>query len=81
MGVFNQWHVVVICIWCALFVSSQFDVIFMFPNQRSGDVCWHNMHSFLHPLILYVIALNINYQRSKLDYQRKVNSTLRHSSS
>jgi len=33
------------------------------------------------PLILGVIALNINYQRSKLGYQRKTNSTLRHSSS
>jgi len=33
-----QWHMVVICIWCALFVTSQFDVIFMFPNQRFGEV-------------------------------------------
>jgi len=24
--------VVVICIWCALFLTPQFDVIFMFPN-------------------------------------------------
>jgi len=24
---------VVICIWCALFVTPQFDVIFMFSNQ------------------------------------------------
>jgi len=30
---------VVICIWCALFVTSQFDVISMFPNQRFGEVC------------------------------------------
>jgi len=36
---FIQWHVVVICIWCALFVTSQFDVIFKFPNQRFGEVC------------------------------------------
>jgi len=28
-----EWHMVVICIWCALYVMSQFDVIFMFPNQ------------------------------------------------
>jgi len=39
MGGFIQWHVVVICIWCALFVTSQIDVIFMFPNQRFGEVC------------------------------------------
>jgi len=37
---FIQWHTVVICIWCALFVTSQFDVIFMFPKQRFGEVCW-----------------------------------------
>jgi len=36
---FIQWHTVVICIWCALFVTSQFDVILMFPNQRFGEFC------------------------------------------
>ena len=35
-----QWHVVVICIWCALFVTSQFDVIFMFANQRFTIYNW-----------------------------------------
>jgi len=30
VGFFIQWHTVVICIWCALFLTSQFDVIFMF---------------------------------------------------
>jgi len=34
-----QGHMVVISIWCALFVTSQFDVISMFPNQRFGEVC------------------------------------------
>jgi len=34
-----QGHMVVICFWCALFVTSQFDVISMFPNQRFGEVC------------------------------------------
>jgi len=38
-GVLVQCHMVVICIWCALFVTSQFDVISMFPNQRFGEVC------------------------------------------
>ena len=33
------------------------------------------------PLIVCVIALNINYWRYKLRYRRKINSTLRHSSS
>ena len=47
MGGFIQWHMVVISIWYALFVMSQFDVIFMFPNQRFGEVCWHNMRILL----------------------------------
>ena len=34
MGGFIQWHMVVICICCALFVTSQDDVVFMFPNLR-----------------------------------------------
>jgi len=34
-----QGPMVVICFWCALFVTSQFDVISMFPNQRFGEVC------------------------------------------
>jgi len=29
-GVFIQWLMVVICFWCALFVTSQFEVIFIF---------------------------------------------------
>ena len=32
-------HMVVICIWFALLVTSQLDVISMFPNQRFGEVC------------------------------------------
>jgi len=38
-GEFIQWHMVVICLWCAFFVTSQFGVIFMFPNQCFGEVC------------------------------------------
>jgi len=49
---------VVIYIWCALFVTSQFDVIFMFPNQRFGQVCWHNMHILLHALSLFYVSLD-----------------------
>jgi len=30
-GGFIQWNMVVICL-CAVFVTSQFDVIFVFPN-------------------------------------------------
>jgi len=38
-GGFIQCHMVVICLWCAVSVTSHFDVIFMFPNQRFGEVC------------------------------------------
>jgi len=38
VGALVQGHMVVICIWCSLFVTSQFDVISMFPNQRLGEV-------------------------------------------
>jgi len=53
-GSFFQWHMGVIRIWCALFVTSQFGVIFMFSNQCFGEVCWHNMHILLHALLFYV---------------------------
>jgi len=38
-GFLVQGHMVVICICGALFVTSQFDVISMFPNHRFGEVC------------------------------------------
>jgi len=38
-GGFIQWHMVVICIWCALFITLQFDVIFMLPNQPFREIC------------------------------------------
>ena len=53
-----QGHMVVICFWCALFATSQFDVISMFPNERFGEVCWHSMHCFLHPLSLLYMSLH-----------------------
>jgi len=44
MGGFIQWHMLVIGIWCALFVTSQLDVIFLFPDQRLGEVCYVSLH-------------------------------------
>jgi len=43
---------------CALFVTLQFDVVFMFPNQRFGEVCLHNLHVLLHALPLFYVSLN-----------------------
>jgi len=48
---------VVICIWCALFVTSQLGVILMFPSQRFGAVCGHNVHILLHALPLFYVLL------------------------
>jgi len=33
VGGFIHWHTQVFCIWRLLFVTSQFDVMFMFPNN------------------------------------------------
>jgi len=48
MGGFHSRDMVVICIGYALFVMSQFDVLFLFPNQRFVEVCWHSMHIVIH---------------------------------
>jgi len=57
MGGFIQLHMVVIVfIWCSHFVTSQFDDILMFPNQRFGEVCLHNIHILLHALRLIYVS-------------------------
>jgi len=38
-GFVQEGRMVVICIWCALFVTSQFGVIVIFPNQRFCGFC------------------------------------------
>jgi len=58
IGGFIQRHMVVICIWYALFVTSQFDVIFTFPSQQFGKICWHNRHILLHGLCLFYVSLD-----------------------
>ena len=40
----QQWRMVVIVTRFTMFVTSQYDVIFTFVNQRFGEVCWHNVH-------------------------------------
>jgi len=36
----EQWRMVVIVTGYTLFVTSQYDVIFTFANQRFGEICW-----------------------------------------
>jgi len=40
---------VVIVTGYKLFVTSQYDVIFTFANQGLGKICWHSIHTILHP--------------------------------
>jgi len=40
----EQWRMVVIVTGYTLFVTSQYDVIFTFANQRFGEVCRHSVH-------------------------------------
>jgi len=51
---FIQCHMVVICIWCALFVTSHCDVIQMFPNQRFGEVFVCNFTSPCSVLVFFL---------------------------
>jgi len=53
---FEHWRMVAIVTGYTLFVTSQYDIIFPFANQRFGEVCWHNMHSILHELTLLVVV-------------------------
>ena len=63
---------VVICIRYPLFVTSQFDVIFMFPNQRFGKVSGHNMRILLNafPLFYKLSALQV-----RISEENKLNAT------
>jgi len=40
----EQWRMVVIVTGYTLFVTSHYDVILTFANQRFGEVCRHNVH-------------------------------------
>jgi len=63
----EQWRMLVINCGYTMLVTSKYDVVFTFANQRFGEVCWHNMHSILHSPYSFVVqcvtVLNINYQR------------------
>ena len=75
MGGFIQRHRVVICIWCALFVTSQNDVIVLFPNQRFGEVCWHNMHIFLYIHSSYFMCQCTEYKLLELQVRLSEENT------
>ena len=71
---------VVICIFlrCSLFVTSQFDVMFTFPNQHFGEVCWHNMHTLLHALpyfMCHCTEYKLSALQIKISEENKLNAT------
>ena len=70
MGGFVQWHMVVICLLCAVFVTSyscfQTNVLTKFVDI----MC----------IFFYTLPLSL-YQHSKLGYRRRINSILRDRSS
>ena len=72
-----QGHMVVICFWCALFATSQFDVISMFPNQRFGDVCWHNMYFYIHSphFMCHCTEYKLSSLQVRLSKKNKFNAT------
>ena len=74
-GGFIQWHRVVICIWCALFVTSQNDVIALFPNQRFGEICWHNIHIFLYIHSSYFMCQCTEYKLLELQVRLSEENT------
>jgi len=50
----------------------------MFPNQRFGEVCWHNVHIFLHPLIYFMchwIYYKLSALQARLSQENKLNAT------
>jgi len=58
----------------------------MFPNQRFGEVCLHNMHIlffYTHsPYFMYhCTEYKLIRAQGRISFCKKINSTLRHSSS
>ena len=72
-------HLHLVCAVCDVTISRRIHV--SKPTFRRSLLTYYAYSSTCTPLDLCVIALNINYQRSRLRYRRKINSTLRHSSS
>ena len=64
---FIQWHMVVVCISCALFVTSQFrrHIHVSKPTFWRSLMTKYTYSSTRTLLRLCVVALNANYQRSK----------------
>jgi len=75
---FIQWHMVVICICCALFVTSQFDVIFMFPNQRFAkfvDIIWIFVYTHSPQFMCHWTEIKLSALQVRISEENKLNAT------
>jgi len=54
-------------------VTSQYDVIFKFANQRFGEVCWHNMHNKLRHLSSGRAGRAVKMMRAMETYKKQKN--------
>ena len=53
------WSLALVCAVCDVTL-----ITVLFPNQHLGEVCWHNMHIFQHPLpyfMCHCTELNTSY--------------------
>jgi len=64
----EQWRMVVIVTLYALFVTSQYDVIYTFANQRFGEVCWHSMqHAYYSTPVFFKRGCESFLEGSRVD--------------
>jgi len=84
-GCFVQWQMVVICTWCVPFVASQFDVIFMFPNNvflaKFVDTICIFCYTYSPCFVCHCIEYKLSALHVSTVHRRKIPSTLQHSSS
>jgi len=79
-GGFIQCRMLVICSWCVCDDTVWRHIHISTPTFWRSLLTQYAYFSTRTLLTLCAIVLNINYQRSKLGYRRKIHSTLRHSS-
>ena len=72
-GGFIQRHMVVICIWCALFVTSQFDAIFILA--KFVDIIRIFFHAHSPYFMCYCIEYKLSALQVKISEKNKLNAT------
>jgi len=75
MGGFIQWLKVFICLWCAVFVTSQFDVILMFPNQRFGEIICIFFYTPSPYFMCHCTEYKLSALQVRISEENKLNAT------